>query len=94
MAEQKIFNITKYRVNSKNTGAIVTLTHYDAEKKTFSNVKASVRFASQFAGKNADELPASMCQVKDGVLWIKVTRLDEFKPRENDKPANDEENPF
>ena len=94
MPNQKIFNITKYRKNSKDTGAIVTLTYYDQATGSFENVKASVRYASTLAGKSPDEMPASSCMIKDGALWIKVTRLDEFKPALDKQEKKDEETPF
>lgn len=77
----KIYSITKWRKNSKGTGVIVQLTHYDDESETFTNVKANVQFASNYAGKNADEMPATTAKIdKDGRLWLCCTRFDDYNP--------------
>lgn len=82
----KLFSITKWRWNSKKTGVIVQLTHYDAESKTFTNEKAHIALASQFAGKAPDEQPATLAKVdKDGNLWLRCTRFDDYIPT----PTND-----
>ncbi|MCQ2398882.1 MAG: hypothetical protein MJ072_00045 [Clostridia bacterium] len=70
----KLYNINKWRKNSKNSGAIIELSCYDEEKQTWSNVKLSVRFASEYGdGDN----PAAKCAVdKNGDLVIKCFRYD------------------
>ena len=86
----KIYSITKWRKNSKGTGVIVQLTHYDDQSETFTNVKANVQFAANYAGKNADEMPATTAKIdKDGRLWLCCTRFDDYVPeskRAEDKP--------
>lgn len=84
----KIYNITKWRKNSKGTGVIVQLTHYDDASKTFTNVKANVQFAANYAGKDASEMPATTAKIdKDGRLWLCCTRFDDYVPET--KPAED-----
>lgn len=84
----KIYSITKWRKNSKGTGAIVQLTHYDDASETFTNVKANVQFASNYAGKNADEMPATTAKIdKNGNLWLCCTRFDDYVPES--KPAEE-----
>lgn len=82
----KIYSITKWRKNSKGTGVIVQLTHYDDASETFTNVKANVQFAANYAGKDADEMPATTAKIdKDGRLWLCCTRFDDYVPEA--KPA-------
>ena len=77
----KIYSITKWRKNSKGTGVIVQLTHYDDASETFTNVKANVQFAANYAGKDADEMPATTAKIdKDGRLWLCCTRFDDYNP--------------
>lgn len=77
----KIYNITKWRKNSKGTGVIVQLTHYDDASETFTNVKANVQFAANYAGKDASEMPATTAKIdKDGRLWLCCTRFDDYAP--------------
>ena len=84
----KIYNITKWRKNSKGTGVIVQLTHYDDASETFTNVKANVQFAANYAGKDASEMPATTAKIdKDGRLWLCCTRFDDYVPET--KPAED-----
>ena len=104
----KIYSITKWRKNSKGTGAILQLTHYDDESKTFTNVKANVQFASNYAGKDADEMPATTAKIdKDGRLWLCCTRFDDYNPNATEekkekgkgkakgkKPTDDDDIPF
>lgn len=83
----KIYSITKWRKNSKGTGVIVQLTHYDDASETFSNVKANVQFAANYAGKNADEMPATTAKIdKNGNLWLCCTRFDDYNPNAEEKP--------
>lgn len=85
----KIYSITKWRKNSKGTGVIVQLTHYDDASETFTNVKANVQFAANYAGKDADEMPATTAKIdKDGRLWLCCTRFDDYVPET--KPAEKE----
>ena len=84
----KIYSITKWRKNSKGTGVIVQLTHYDGASETFTNVKANVQFAANYAGKEGD-MPATTAKVdKDGRLWLCCTRFDGYVPG-NNKPAEE-----
>lgn len=84
----KIYNITKWLKNSKGTGVIVQLTHYDYASETFTNVKANVQFAANYAGKDASEMPATTAKIdKDGRLWLCCTRFDDYVPET--KPAED-----
>lgn len=77
----KIYSITKWRKNSKGTGAIVQLTHFDPDTEEFTNVKANVQFASNYAGGENDRVPASLAKIdKNGDLWIRCTRRDDYNP--------------
>ena len=83
----KIYNINKWRKNSKGTGAVLSLGCYNEESETWLNVKANVQFASNYAGKNKDEIPATTAQIdKHGNLWICCTRKDDYKPNVAQEP--------
>lgn len=85
----KIYSITKWRKNSKGTGVLLQLTHYDDASETFTNVKANVQFAHNYAGKDVDQIPATTAKIdKDGRLWLCCTRFDDYVP-ENNKPAEE-----
>ena len=94
----KIYSITKWRKNSKDTGVIVQLSHFDEETKTWSNVKASVNFAGNYAGKDASEMPATTAKIdKDGRLWLCCTRFDDYDPTtdgKKKKKENNDDTPF
>lgn len=89
---QKFYSITKWRKNSKGTGVLVQLTHYDSDTKTFSNVKAHVNLASNYAGKDASEMPATTAKIdKEGRLWLCCTRHDDYTPTEKKPQSVDTE---
>lgn len=70
----KLYNINKWRKNSKGTGALIELSCYDEDNEKWYNVKAHVLFASTFG---EDDNPAAKCAVdKNGDLVIKCFRYD------------------
>lgn len=80
----KCYSITKWRKNSKNTGALLSLGCYDEESEQWFNVKANVQFAANHAGKDADELPAAVAKIdKEGNLLVKVRVFDDYVPTQN-----------
>lgn len=83
----RIYNVRKWHYNSKKTGAFIELSCYDEAAEKWLNVKAHIPFASEYAGKDADEVPATLCMVKDGVLTIKCKVFDDYTPKaqETDK---------
>jgi hypothetical protein len=47
-----------------------------------------VQFAENYAGKSADEMPATTAKIdKNGNLWLCCTRFDDYVPET--KPAED-----
>lgn len=72
------FSIRKWRKNRKNTGALLELSFYDEEREEWRNALANVPFAANYAGMEADEKPATMCKVKDGVLTLQCTVYDDY----------------
>ena len=94
----KIYTIRKWRKNSKDTGVILSLSCYDEASETWTNVKANVQFASNYAGKSEDEKPATLAKIdKGGNLWICCTQKDDGfdaqaeKPKKKKKPADDDD---
>jgi hypothetical protein len=75
-----IYNLRKWRKNSKGTGAIVEMSYYDEAADKWLNVKANIPFASNYAGKNEDERPAALCAANGDTLTIKVYRFDDWQP--------------
>lgn len=72
------FTIRKWRRNRKNTGALLELSFYDEEHEEWRNALANVPFAANYAGMEADEKPATVCKVKDGVLTLQCTVYDDY----------------
>ena len=85
----RLYNVRKWRYNSKKTGALVDLSCYDEEAEKWLNIKAHIPFASEYAGKDADELPATLCMVKDGVLIIKCRVFDDYTPQAREADEKD-----
>lgn len=72
------YTIRKWRKNRKNTGALLELSFYDEEREEWRNALANVPFAANYAGMEADEKPATVCKVKDGVLTLQCTVYDDY----------------
>lgn len=83
-----IYNIRKWRHNSKRTGYVVEASAYDEATKTWHNVRLHVPRADEYAGKNADEQPNTLAMEKDGCLWIKCKVFDNYTPKV-EKPKED-----
>lgn len=100
-----IFSIRKWRKNSKGTGAILDLSYYDEKEKKWVNSKAHVPFAEAYAGKDAADIPPTLCKIsKAGYLVIQCTKFDDYvfnttpkgvpKGKEKANEETDEESPF
>jgi hypothetical protein len=81
------FTIRKWRKNRKNTGALLELSFYDEEREEWRNALANVPFAANYAGTEADEKPATMCKVKDGILTLQCTVYDDYFDEQAERVA-------
>lgn len=81
------FTIRKWRRNRKNTGALLELSFYDEEREEWRNALANVPFAANYAGMEADEKPATVCKVKDGVLTLQCTVYDDYFDEQAERVA-------
>ena len=70
----RIYNVRKWHYNSKKTGVFIELSCYDEEAEKWLNVKAHIPLASEYAGKDEDGQPATLCAVKNGVLTIELAK--------------------
>lgn len=77
----RIYNVRKWHYNSKKTGVFIELSCYDEASEKWLNVKAHIPLASEYAGKDEDEQPATLCAVKNGILTIKCKVFDDYTPK-------------
>lgn len=75
-----IYNINKWRLNSKGTGALIECSAKD-DDGTWHNIKLGVQFAGNYSG---DDTPRAVCvRGQDGKsLIIKCNVFDSFNPAE------------